>query len=1201
MKLEKLEAYGFKAFADKATLNFQEGITAIVGPNGCGKSNVVDAIRWVFAERSPKLLRSKVMQDVIFYGTERRKAMSYSEVSLTFNNAGPDRIFKNLEFDQVVLTRKIYKDGHSEFFINGTQARMTDIAAIIRETGLGREGYSIVGQSRITEIINAKPEARRAIFEDAAGVLPAKQARKEALANLAEYKINKEQLELLLDEIGRNLNTLERKAEAAKKYIEIRNELMLLEANSYIFQKDNHAAQVQRIQAVIDGLVEEIDHLNKELEANEDKFNSLMQEQASLDSQLTEAQKEQTALAVKRESILGQGNTFSATKDGYLRTREDYSNRLKQLEEDQDKANASYREFYSKLKMAEEEKEDTENDYNEAVKRQNELTKEILDRELALENKNSEINKLLESVGDIKANIGKIEAQKQATLDRIAEYDEDIENIQKDIDANEGAKQALEESSNELKAQKDKLEATIERLNNRYSELEERINFARERTAELNSECESLRTKIPFLEQMINSRGGAVNKLLAAAKQNDSLKSKIVGVVASLMDVSEKLQVAIETALGNDINSVVVNYDYDTTSLIDYLKKNNLGSVKFLPLNSYKTRAIDPACRNIVNERGCLGIASDLIKFNPKYERIFLGLLGGTVICENAAIGVDLARKYNYQVRIITLDGEKYETSGAIIGGSNRSGEGLLSLESQLKSAKEEFANKANEFNEIKIQYKEDVEEYGDLDGQIQEYEKEAEEANIKYVAENSRYEAMVNIIVGLQDRLTKATKDKASAQEQYELYAAALAKVSQESSSVTSSKEDVDLAARAGREEFNAMKEEKSQIDATVTTLSIQLQDLKNNIERYNGELTRLDGVKENIKANINQCRELLSTNDTNIKDVDSKIKKTVMSDEEKKRLDSIESVIDDINRKKIELSDKIKKASDEKGEISQNILSATAKKGKNEASLVALDERIKNLEEKIKEDYDLDYESAQQFKDENFDYASAQERIKHLKGAKNQLGTVDVNSIEEYQEVKVRFEEKNHEYEDLIKAEADLNKIIDDLSKEILDKFNAEFIKIQQNFQSTFTELFAGGTGRLTIMEPEEGQDPLDAGVEIYAQPPGKKIKNMISLSGGEQALTALAILFAILRLRPLPFCVLDEVEAALDEGNVGVYAKYLKKFAKDTQFIVITHRKPTMEKADVLFGITQQERGVSKVVQVSLEEAVKHSKTEAEREVK
>lgn len=1201
MKLKKLEAYGFKAFADRATLDFKDGITAIVGPNGCGKSNVVDAIRWVFAERSPTLLRTKNMADVIFYGTERRKGMSYCEVTLTFDNTPPDRIFKTLDFDEVVITRKVYSNGGSEFYINGTQVLMRDVAAIVRETGLGREGYSVVGQSKIDEIITAKPEARRAIFEDAAGVLPSKQARKEALNNLAEYENNKAQLKVLLDEIERNVTSLERKAEAAKKFLAIRDELMKLEANSYVYQKDNHASQAKRIQGLIDGLIEEIEKLTADYEETGKQFESLMQKQAILDEQLSSAQKEQTDLAVKQENILGKGSTFNATKEGYLRTKEDYSNRLTELEKDQDKAAEAYRDNYSKLKMAEEELEDTQNDYNEAVKRQNELTADILERELALENKNAEINKLLESVGDIKANKAAIEAQKQAVLDRIGEYNEEIDSLQKDIDLNEEAKSALESRVNDLKAQKDKLETTIDNLNDRYGVLDDRIKSARDKQEDFKANYESLVTKKNILERIVNSKegfSGPVQQLLKAAKTNEFVASKVMGVIADLIEVPKNLEVAIETAFGGGIQNIVVKNENDAGDLIDYQKKNGIRTIHYSPLTTVKPRQIEPQFRGILNERGVLGIASKLIKYNPIYENVISYFVGGTVICENYNIAKDIARKYNYSVRIVTLDGETLETSGIISGGSRAGSIGILSQETELKETIEAIEKLKKDFEAMKIQYKEDVQEYADLEGQIEEYESEAEEANSNYIAENGRYEAMANIIIGLLQRLEASKKGKKAAEEQYDLYVAALARVSEESSSITSNKTDVDTAAKEGREAFNAMKAEKTKVDSEVANLSVQLQTIKDKIDRYQGELDRLDELKATIKTNIEDCKKILSDNTNLIKTVDQKMKNTVMSDEEKKRLEEIESVIDKINEQKREVSEKIKKVTQEKSDISQKILAATDKKGKNEKSLVALDERIKSLEQRILEEYDLDYDSARLLLDENYDHPSAQERIRSLRAQVNAMGQVDPSSIEAYAIEKERFETKHHEYEDLIKAEEDLRKIIDDLSKEILDKFNKEFEKIQQNFQETFKELFAGGTGRLEIMEPEEGQDPLDAGIEIYAQPPGKKIKNMISLSGGEKALTALAILFAILRLRPLPFCVLDEVEAALDEGNVGVYAKYLKKFAKETQFVVITHRKPTMEKADELFGITQQERGVSKVVHVSLQEAVKHSKSTPER---
>ena len=593
-----------------------------------------------------------------------------------------------------------------------------------------------------------------------------------------------------------------------------------------------------------------------------------------------------------------------------------------------------------------------------------------------------------------------------------------------------------------------------------------------------------------------------------------------------------------------------------------------------------------------------MGVASKLIKYDSKFNNALSYLLGNTVICDNVDTGIEISRKYRNQVKIVTLDGEVFETSGVISGGSKAKGAGILTQESRLNEITKEMEDITVEFNKINSQFSKDKEELEELEEQIGEYDKEATEANDKYIAENSRFEAIVNIIVDLNKRLSQETKGKSDAEKQYELYVDALAKVDKQNQEIKDSKSDVDKDAKEGREAFNSKKKEKEEIDKKVAQLSVELQTAIDKIERYTSELERLDSEKETTKKNIAQCKDILSDRESKISDVDSKIKKTIMSEEDKKRLREIESVIKQYEEKKKALLDKYKKVSDEKADISQKVLEATNKKSQNEKRLISIGEKMAALEVRIMEDYGLDYNSALAFRYDEFEYEPAQDRIKSLKAAKNALGPIDPTSVDAYREEKERFDNKNVEYQDLLKAEEDLRKIIDDLSKEILDKFNTEFVKIQQNFQSIFKELFAGGSGRLEILPPEEGQDPLDAGVEIFAQPPGKAVHEMSLLSGGEQALTSMAVLFAILRLRPLPFVILDEVEAALDEGNVGVYAKYLKRFSNDTQFIVITHRKPTMEKADVLFGVTMQERGVSKVVQVSLEEAVVHSKTEAEK---
>jgi len=1204
MKFKGIEVYGFKSFADKSSVNFQEGITAIVGPNGCGKSNVVDAIRWVLGEQSAKILRGSKMSDVIFNGTERRKAMSYCEVALKFDNsANPERIFKTLPFDEVVISRKLFRNDSSEFYINGVQAKLKDVRAIIRETGLGREGYSIIGQGKIDEIVKSKPENRRAIFEDAAGVLGSKQARKDAIKNLADYEVNRQNTEALLAEMERSVLSLEKQAENAKKALEIRDELRKLEANSYVFQKDNNAAQKIRINEKIKGYKEQFEQLQRDAEACDKKFEELTEKQKQLDEQLSSLRKEQTELAVKQADIKGQGNTYAARLEGLLTTKEDYSKRLADLEDILSSINRDYRDYLSRKSMAEEDKLQVDKDYNEKVSRQNELMSEILKREQALQVKNEEINKLLESVGDIKENYGKIQAQAQSSLDRIDELNKDISDVQEKIDNNEYIRSQMEVNVDKLKADSEKLDATILRLSNRYNELIDEIDELNDKSIDLKSQIEALSSKIGWLDQMIKSYEGytgSVKALLQASDRDPFVKSKILGVVANLMRVPEKYQLAIEVALGANIQNIVVNDEYAARDVIAYQKQNRIGRVTFIPLTSYRERNIDPSCAGILREKGCFGVASRLISYDDKYYKVFSGLLGNTVIVDNVDTGIQLSRKYNSQVKIVTLEGEIFNTTGSISGGDTKSNKsGLLTQEETLRQYKDELKRLKVDYDESLQKLKESKDEYSDLDEQITEYESEYKDVFSKYTNEKAKYDTIIDVLVELNTSLEKTNNKKKEEEARYQTIQAALARVSKENSDFSDSKLGKSDESRAERAEFEQIKLEKKEIDEEVTELRLQRQELENTIKTCNENLERLEEERKRTNENIKLCRDVLASNDGKIKTTDMSIKSSVLSQEDAKRLKELETVIAQYEEAKKPIVDKLRELSTKKDELAHEQLSVNDKKNKAEASLISMDEKMIALEARIMEEYNLDYEGALEYKVDDFDYEEAQGRIRSLKASKASLGSVNYDAIEQYQIEKARYDAKHVEYDDLLKAEEDIKKVISDLSKEILEKFNTEFEKINTNFQTTFKELFGGGSGRLQILEPEEDQDPLDAGVEIFAQPPGKRITSMTSLSGGEQALTAMAILFAILRLRSMPFCVLDEVEAALDEGNVGVYAKYLKKFSLDTQFIVITHRKPTMEKADVLFGVTMQEKGVSKVVNVNLKEAVAHSTTQAERE--
>lgn len=1201
MKFEGIEIYGFKSFADRVTIDFQNGLTGIVGPNGCGKSNVVDAIRWVLGEQSAKILRGKTMQDVIFNGTARRKSLSFCEVDLKFNNEGPNRIFKNLEFDKVIISRKLYRNGNSEYLINGTNAHLRDIRAMIRETGLGREGYSIIGQGKIDEIINSKPEGRRAIFEDAAGVLSSKLAKKEAEANLADYQIKKDQYISLLQEVERSVNRLAKESETAKKAVEIVNRLTYLEANSYVFQKENNGVQKEKIKSKIEGIKEQIESLTKENQKYIDRFTELTEEQKSLDVQLGQIRDEKTKLAVKEESVRGAGNTLLATQEGLLNTKEDYSNRLKDLETENDANNALIRDLIAQKSMTIEERDDLQKEYNAAIKIQSQLMGDILSREQEIELQTKEVTDLIKTLGDIKGDLGKINAQKVAVLDRIADLVEEIASLENQLSEHEKNRDAHESIYQKSKKEKERLDNTVSELLNTFHELRAELEEIRNEAQELQSDISAEKARVAILEDYVNQHSafsGAVQRLLQAADVDSSISSKILGVVANIVKVEEKYQVAIETALGASIQHIVVEDEEDGKFLIRYLQSRNLGRVTFLPISSFKTRELDPVYMPILKERGCLGIASKLISYPSKFASIMSGLLGSTIICDNIDNAVNIARKYSYGVKIVTLDGEVLNTSGSMSGGSTKSGVSILSQEKQLETLQTELKKHEERFNELKRIFKEKNEEYIDIDEQLKEYESNAKIANDNYIRENAIYEAIVSNIIDVQERLEKAKEKKLEQEEKIEIINKALEKIDKQNQDLRGNTSSIDGEAKKNREEFNQKKEEKAKIDARITEIKISLEGLRVKLNQIETDLNQAEEKKKIIKSNIDDCRNILATNDFKLKATTSNISKNVLSEEDKKRLKEIDAVIKKYDERKLEVVEEIRKNDEKRTDISNKLISLNTQKTNHENSLARMDERMNALEIRIREDYDLDYEKALLYKDDEFDFESAQTEIKSLKGQRSQLGPVNYNAVEEYAKEKERFESLDKEYQDLIIAENDLKGVIANLSQEILEKFTVEFNKINEHFKEIFKEVFGGGSGELRIKEPEEGQDPLDAGVDVYAQPPGKKVALLMQLSGGEKALTAIAILFAILRLRPMPFCVLDEVEAALDEGNVGVYAKYLKKFSKETQFIVITHRKPTMKLADILYGVAMQEQGVSKVYYASIEEAIKHSSEIPER---
>lgn len=1192
MIFKRMEAFGFKSFADKIDVPLNEGITAIVGPNGCGKSNVVDAVRWVLGEQSAKTLRGKNMQDVIFKGTAIRKELSFCEVSLTFDNTS--RVF-DYDVDELVLTRKLYRSGDSEYFINKTQCRRSDIQDCIRNTGLGKEGYSIVGQGRIDEIINAKPENRRAIFEDASGVLGFKKNKKEAERKLADTQSNLDQIKIAKDTLEGQRNTLERQSNDARNYLNIRDRLRALEANEYIYQFENHESNKGKIEARLNGFIEEYNQKHLESVSYGEEYNRRQIELHNVDVKIDKLKDKALEIAVKTESVKGQGMNLQERLNSLNTQKQDCLQRLVQSEKLLEEKNEELNTAQEHCNMAAEDKRDADREFASCNNEYVALVEDIVDRDQKIKDANQELINAVTQEGETKVDIGKLTTQKEFILNRIAELNAEIAEYDKQIKELEELKREYEKALASKKNDLNRMVISRNEVLGNIRQLKEELDVARSRLGDVNvhiSACKQQIETYKNIKKEYGAPGNAVKLLMRDRESDRELQERVLGVVVDFIKVPKEYETAIEVAIGGGLQNVVVEDENDAKYVINYIRERQYGRLTISPLSSVKRRDLPKEYAGILREKGCIGLADRLVDYDQKYSNVFSNLLGGTVIVDNLDNATNIARKYRYAVRIVTLQGDVFATSGNITGGSRKGGTTkMLSYERIIEDNETLLQKLIDEKAKIEKKLSSADGDLADYEAQLEGYTEELREAQVAVATENGKLdkvETNINInLTALNERMTSRNEFEA----QLTSIDNALQILGAKDKGFSEVKLSVDSLAAKTREEYDAKNRLRDELAENLAQLRVRCGTLQTTIDNDQDNIARLKNEIEVLTQERISQRENLGNLQNIIADLTNN-KSVELPEKYQRQYDEITEQIDEANVYKDKLNGLLNELIAKKDEASKALMSINERKIKCENDLSRIEEAMLAMQAKMKEEYDLDYESALPLRFAEFDINECRQEIRLLAKAKKDLGSVNLESIDDFKAVDETYQMYVSQITDLESTYDDLTKIIAQLSKQILEQFNAEFAKISKNFEIIFKELFGGGSGKLVILPPEEGQSELDAGIEIMAEPPGKKLQSITLLSGGEKALTAMAILFAILKLKAMPFCILDEIEAALDDANVGVFAQYLKRFSNDTQFIVITHRKPTMELADRLYGVTMQEKGVSKVVAVNLSDAVKQA---------
>ena len=1179
MYLKSIEVQGFKSFANKILFEFHNGITGIVGPNGSGKSNVGDAVRWVLGEQSAKSLRGASMQDVIFSGTENRKPMGFASVSITMDNSDHKL---PIEFDEVTVTRRVYRSGESEYRINGSACRLKDINELFYDTGIGKEGYSIIGQGQIDKILSGKPEERRELFDEAVGIVKFKRRKAAAQKKLEDERQNLVRVNDILSELTRQLGPLEKQSETAKIYLKKRDELKVLDVNMFLLEMEESRTELEALEEKLAISERDLKENNQKYEKIRTEYDRLEEKITHLDGQIEGERARNSENQLKRQQLAGQMDVLREQIRSVETSRKNQLERLeiieKELEERKTELESSRKEFTDlkeERKKAQEEEEDTSVE-NDAI----EASISHLNREI--EGDKNEIIRILNQRASTKGKIQRYDTMMEQNQIRRAEVSQKLLRLRSE-------ENEQEDSLKELQEKYETVSDRIEELTEESRTYEDAVEKLRQELMTQNQQAEQGQTafhreasRLESLKNITERYDGYGNSIRRCMEQK-AREPGLLGVVADLIKVEKAYEVAIETALGGSIQNIVTADEETAKRMIDFLKKNKFGRATFLPLTSVGLRG-GFTDNGALKEPGVIGLASTLVRADQEYEGLIRYLLGRVVVVDTIDHAVALARKYRYSLRIVTLEGELLSPGGSMTGGSFKNSSNLLGRRREIEELEES----------VKLLRK-------DLDALNQSIDKNRSRRNalrdkIAALAEKLQKEYLVQNTAKMEISQMEARRDETASgyhhlkDEAVEIETQ-MAEIKEEKLRI---QEELDASVKQEQELNERIERNQKALEEERANLTEQKQRFENVHLRLAGFLQKEDFLKQNTSRMEREVRSLNEEKLSVQKKLEDGETETLQKEENLKK---IQESIDSGAGIQKETEEKIKALTEEKntcmvtqkGFFSERE-SLTEQKSlldKENFRLSARQEKLAEIRDSrindIWEQYELTPGSAKELKREEYQEMNPlRKAVADLKNEIRSLGSVNVNAIEEYKELFDRHGFLKEQHDDLVESEKVLLGVIDELDAGMRRQFEENFVRIQTEFDKAFRQLFGGGHGKLELVE---GEDILEAGVRIIAQPPGKKLQNMILLSGGEKALTAIALLFAIQNLKPSPFCLLDEIEAALDESNVARYANYLHKLTKNTQFIIITHRRGTMAAADRLYGITMQEKGVSALVSVNL----------------
>lgn len=1181
MYLKRLELQGFKSFADKTVLELMPGLTTVIGPNGSGKSNISDAIRWVLGEQSMKSLRGTKSEDIIFAGTQNRKSLGFAEASLVFDNSDEKL---PIEYSEVTVTRKIYRSGESGYYINKTPCRLKDILELFMDTGIGKDGYSIIGQGKIDDILSNKSEDRRHIFEEAAGIVKYRARKEESEKKLEHTKLNLLRVDDIVTEIEGSIGPLKEQSEKAKKYLDYRENLKNIEVGLFLHnieENKNNLSKIEEDEKILkENYEDELTKQNKfqiqkdDLKSDIDNITNQIEEMQKLGFESTnKIEKINSDIKVNEERI-------SNNEINYKRFEEDINetkNKIEELKEEQKTKENKKENLYKN-------KEKFEAELKQKQEELEKISGKLSEKEIEIEEK----KKKVEANVDLKYENQNVISTQNATFEEVEKREKTLKNeVQttiSELDSSRITKGEIEKEFSEIESKRNKAQEKLNNINEKRAESTQKIKEYEDEINKISYNIRMKDSKLKFLQETEKEKEGytkSVKNLLLDCDKNKELSKGVCGVLANIVSTEKEYETAIEMCLGGSLQNIVTETESEAKKLVEHLRKNNMGRASFLPITSVKGRKIDKYDSKHIN--GIIGVASDLVKYEKKYEGIILSLLGRTIIVDNMDNGVELAKKNRYSFRIVTLKGDVINPSGSITGGSvMQKTVNILGRSREIESIQKEINvlnKKLENIQKEKENYLSDIE---DVLEEASSLEQNMQEIDITYATEKQKMVSIEENVERLENRL---------------------ARLKQEQESIINKKQELNSIKEEAKEQIEKLSKENEELNNVIEEFANLNKDNQKYIDDLNFDIT-------NLKISVSSFEE----SEMSIKEMTERIGEDIKNNEEsirnkQEQLSNIkndnEQLMNNINELKnkiTQIKEDVENSGNKVEKLKEERIKSNEKLEKTEKEIESLFKTIEGLKEqlvkidvkktktaqdiediinKMWEEYELTPNSCENY-EKPTNVAQTQKRVKEIREEIKKLGSINVDSIEEYRQLKERYDFMCEQRLDLEDAIAKLKKIINEMTQVMKEQFSEKFKIINKNFNEVFKELFGGGKAELILTDE---QNILECGIEIQAQPTGKKLQNMSLLSGGERALTAIALLFAILKINPSPFCVLDEIEAALDDVNVFRYADYLKKFTKETQFLVITHRKGTMEASDVMYGITMEEKGISKVVSVDL----------------